>query len=48
MFRALAMARKQGLGNIEGISAPSTPLFLPNNLLRESLAIAKALLKGDM
>ena len=48
MFRALAMARKQGLGDAVGIAAPSSRFFLPNNLLRESLAIAKALLKGEM
>ena len=48
MFRALSMARKQGFGDAVGIAAQSSRFFLPNNLLRESLAIAKALLKGDL
>jgi len=48
MFRALAMARRLGLGDPVGIAAPSSRFFLPNNLLRESLAIAKALIRGEM
>lgn len=48
MYRALATARKQGFRGAVGIAAPSSRFFLPNNVLRETLAIGKALLKGDM
>ncbi len=46
--RAVAIARKQGLANVCGISAKSTNLFLPNNLLREFLGTIKDLLAGNM
>ena len=48
VFRGLAIARKQGLEHAVGIAAPSVPLFLPNNMVRESLAIVKAALKGTI
>lgn len=44
MFRALQIAEKQGLKDVCGISAGSTPLFLPNNMLREFFAEIKFLL----
>jgi uncharacterized SAM-binding protein YcdF (DUF218 family) len=47
MFRSLKLARGKGLANACGIVAPSNPWFLPNNLLREALAIAKGLLLGS-
>ena len=46
--RAVAIARKQGLANACGISAKSTSLFLPNNLLREFLGTLKDLVAGNM
>lgn len=41
MFRALKIAKKQGLGRVCGISAYSTPLYLPNNMFREFFALVK-------
>ena len=46
--RAVAIAKKQGLINVCGISAKSTALFLPNNMLREFLGTLKDLLAGNM
>jgi uncharacterized SAM-binding protein YcdF (DUF218 family) len=48
IFRATAIARKQGLGGAVGISAYSVPWYLPNNLLRECLGIAKDVVTGNM
>ena len=44
LFRAKQIARKYGLDNICGIAAKSTPVYLPNNMLREFLAEIKFLL----
>lgn len=44
VFRAVRTARRLGYGRVCGIAARSTAWCLPNNLLRESLAIAKATL----
>ena len=38
--RGLALARKQGLANVYAIAAPSTLLFLPNNMLREFFGLS--------
>lgn len=46
MFRALQIAKKQGLNGASGIAAPSTKFYLPNNMLREYLAEIKFLLKN--
>ena len=43
MFRALQIAKKQGLTQVCGIAAKSKPLYLPNNMLREYLAEIKYL-----
>jgi uncharacterized SAM-binding protein YcdF (DUF218 family) len=43
MFRALWIAKKQGLNQARGITAGSVPLYLPNNLLREYFAVIKNL-----
>ena len=43
MFRALQIAEKQGLTDACGIAAGSTPLYLPNNMLREFFAEMKFL-----
>lgn len=48
LFRALEIARNQGIGRAWGIPAYSIPWYLPNNLLRECLAIAKNTLLGTM
>lgn len=44
MFRALQIAKKQGLKNVCGIAADSTRLYLPNNMLREFFAMIKFLI----
>ena len=44
LFRAKQIARKYGLDNVCGIAAKSTPVYLPNNMLREFLAEIKFLL----
>lgn len=46
--RAVAIAKKQGLTQVCGISAKSTNIFLPNNLLREFLGTVKDLIAGNM
>lgn len=48
VYRSLALARKAGYGHVVGIAADSTPLFLPNNLVRESFSIAKEFLVGNL
>lgn len=44
MFRALQIAKKQGLTQVCGIAAKSKALYLPNNMLREYLAEIKYLI----
>ena len=39
LFRALQMARKQGLRPIYGIPAASSRIYLPNNMFREFFAL---------
>ena len=46
--RAAALARGQGLHRVYGIAAPSDPLFLPNNLLREAFGLTKDFLAGNL
>lgn len=41
MFRALAIARKQGYSHVEGLSAGTYPITVPNNLLREAFGVVK-------
>lgn len=48
MFRALQIARKQGYMQAEGLSAPSYPAMLPNNLLREFFGVVKDFLAGNL
>lgn len=48
VYRATAIARKQGIKHVSGLSAYSTPLYLPNNLLRETFGISKDFLKGNL
>ncbi len=48
LYRALRIARHQGLARVWGIAAMSTPFYLPQNLLRELLALIKNRLRGTL
>lgn len=48
MYRALAIAKKQGIRDAQGIAAHSLLLFLPNNMLRECAGVLKDILAGNM
>ena len=48
IFRATRMAERLGMGDVWGIPAHSTPWYLPNNLLRECLALVKAAICGTI
>jgi uncharacterized SAM-binding protein YcdF (DUF218 family) len=48
LFRALHIAAAHGYVDVQGISAYSTALYLPNNMVREFFGVAKDLLKGDL
>ena len=46
--RGLALARRQGLTNAYAIAAPSTVVYLPNNMLREFFGLSKDFLLGNL
>lgn len=48
VYRACALARKAGIQNCCGISAASTPMYLPNNMLREFLGVLKDKACGNL
>ena len=48
VFRSIHIARRCGLANVYGIAAPSNPLYLPNNLLRESMSLTKDFVLGHL
>lgn len=48
VFRSLGIAKEQGILNVSAIAADSEPLYLPNNLLREFLAVCKDMVFGNM
>lgn len=48
VFRALAIARKQGYANVEGMAASTVTGTEPNNLLREFLGVLKDFLTGNL
>lgn len=48
MFRALAIAKKQGYLNVEGLAAGSSPWVVPNNLLREFMGVVKDFFVGNL
>ena len=48
MFRAVQIAKAQGLNGVCGIAADSNVLYLPNNVLRECLAILKDWVMGNI
>ena len=48
VYRAVRMAKAQGIENVCGIAAKSNNLYLPNNVLRECLSILKGLMLNNM
>lgn len=48
MYRAIGIAKKNGLGDVQGISAGSTLSFLPNNMTREVIGVVKDICCGNM
>ena len=48
LFRALSIAKKQGLTNCVGIPAASKAVYLPNNMLREFFGVVKDFLFGNL
>lgn len=48
VYRGTGIARKKGIVHACGIAAPSSPWYLPNNILRECFGIAKDYLKGNL
>ena len=48
MFRAMKLAAKAGYKHACALPAPSSPLFLPNNLLREFLGVLKDFAAGNI
>ena len=47
-FRAVQIAKAQGLKNVSGIAAESNIFYLPNNVLRECCGILKDWLLGNI
>ena len=48
MYRALKIAKAQGFTHAEGLAAHSYAILLPNDMLRECLAVVKNVLYGNM
>lgn len=48
IFRAVQLAKHLGIANAEGLAAKCDPLFLPNYMVRDSLAIFKEFLLGNV
>lgn len=48
VLRASRIARRQGLSNVYGISAPTNPLYLPQACVRECVALAKDAMAGNL
>lgn len=48
VFRSVKLAQKQGYANVNGLAASSHYGILPNNLLREFLAVIKDFLVGNI
>lgn len=48
VFRAVQIAKKEGITHVYGIAAPSYPAQLPNNMLREFFGVAKDFVFGNM
>ena len=48
VLRAVKLAEGGGLMNVTGMSAPSVPAYLPNNIFRECLALIKDCFAGNL
>ncbi len=48
MYRSVMIAKKSGYQNVVRVPAGSIPLYLPNNVLRECLAVWKDLVCGNL
>lgn len=48
LYRGVSIAKKAGLPNVVGVAAPSSALYLPNNVFRECLGIVKDFLVGNI
>lgn len=48
VFRAVGIAKKLGYKKVDGLSAPSVNVMLPNNLLREFIGVWKDTIFGNM
>lgn len=48
MYRALQIAKKQGLLDFGGLAAGSKALYLPHNMLREFCGVVKDFLMGNL
>jgi uncharacterized SAM-binding protein YcdF (DUF218 family) len=48
IFRALAIAKKCGYTDVTGIPADSVMLYLPNNMIRETVGLLKDFLMGNL
>ncbi len=48
VYRGVKLAKAQGYGHVAGIAAPSHPLYLVNNMVRESLGIVKDTFAGNL
>lgn len=48
VFRGISIARKAGIREVYGLASPMHPWFLPNNMVRECLAVWKDLLSGNL
>lgn len=48
VFRAVHLAKKAGYSDVSGIAAPINPLYLLNNMLRETMGICKDFLCGNL
>lgn len=48
IYRACAIAKKAGTAHVAAVPAPSIPLYLPNNLVREFLGVLKDISVGNM
>ena len=48
VYRALALGRAMGYDQLQGMAAPSHVSMLPQNLLRECLALIKEVLRGNI
>lgn len=48
VFRAVGIAKKQGIVHAEGVAADTHWFYLPNNMFREFFGVVKDTLKGNM